>query len=477
MPVSSVAPIESHGAVRDTATPRTVGLWLELSLAEFQRGSEDERVRLARCLATGLGRLAEVGQIIVPCQPQARTIVATLFTDPARPGRFVADSLLIVPAGGDRRRIDACDAWLERRHRRCLEKLAAMHAAPHPRSWHSSLRRLREDRRGRRRTGLALARRMLRLARFSTVATCLAVARSLVQSMPRPHVGIARDLRRRGMSALWLAMPAATTATRLLQGPVVALGGDASGGMHRVPDFASGFPPAVMPPIWHDDLNDADSRRLLADELRGHFRASQHGKPHRHFCDFPFERTRYVLVPVQNRPVADVAGVLRAYAHMLRRQRRELKLVLAGHGAAAAELHEAICHAGLVFDVVEIVGLSEAARARLIRHADVVVVPPGNAPVPTMAGEALGLKTPVVLASGMDEAWPIAETPAGMGSHDSDAGNSAPSDVRLASRILAAIDHRAEVSSRQQALVAQRAQVSWTDVARTLLDLEQSPTH
>jgi len=442
--------------------PRTVGIWLEFSPDELPWAMDDEGVRLARNLAAGLGTLPEIERILVPCQPAACRAMAALFADPARPGRLVADTMEIIPAGSDRRIVDALGSWVDRRRRDCQENLGGMYATPNPASWLNALGRLRDERLGRPRLGLASLRRVLRLARSSVWFACLGAVRFMLDRLPSPHAAIAADLRRRGIRPLWIIT--GTAATRVA--PALRVGEPqrihAAGSVAARRDAI----PLVPAATWHDGLDDEQSRQLLARELRDRLGGGANGGLHRHFCDFPFERIDYILACVHGRSWQACSAVLRAYAQILRRQRRDVKLILSGRAVEHHALRGEICAAGLVFDVVEIDGLPEESRARLIRHALAVVVPPHvAASPPSMFSEAVTLETPVVLGRRMAAPWLAPEELAGGECFDDDADPQAG----LAGAILHAIDRRDDVLTRQGAILVRLARRTWADVAKDCL--------
>ena len=444
------------------ATLRAVGIWLEIPAAEVPIAGEDERVRLARNLAIGLAALPGVTRILVPCQPSTIAAMAALFADPARPGHLVADALEIVPAGGDQRLRNALTAWVERCQLRCRESLGDMHATANPGSWPGALERLRDERVGRPRLGLAMLRRAWRLVRIAAWCGWLEAARFLLALLPAPHAGVAADLRRRGIEATWL-VPHATTSR---VSPARPVGGRLhSPGAECTADHDD-LAPLAPALAWHDGLDDHGSRQLLGGALRESFLSGPRGAAYRHFCDFPFERVDYLLVPVRGRPWPDSRAVVGAYAKVLRRHRRHLKLVLIGHATRQHTLRDELCAQGLVFDVVEIAALPEDARARLIRHASAVVIPPGTgAPLPSMVTEAISLHTPVVWGRRTAARWLAVEEATGAECFE----EAADGADALAAAILHALDFRNDVLPRQQSILRRLAERTWTDVAKEAL--------
>ncbi|MFM7137936.1 MAG: glycosyltransferase, partial [Planctomycetota bacterium] len=207
------------------------------------------------------------------------------------------------------------------------------------------------------------------------------------------------------------------------------------------------------------------SQRRLGDDLRGLFMGDEARPPHRHFCDFPFERAAYLAAAL---PGGEPGLLLPAYATVLRRQRRNLKLFLDGRLPRGDEVLDEVEALGLPFDVAEAAGLGEAARARLLRHARAVVVAGGEAAcLPPVFGEAVAAGTPVV----MGRLAAVAEvlTPEELAAAEYfDPGLG---EAELARAILHVLDHRDAVLARQQAIVRRLAARTWVDVVADTLQV------
>ena len=244
---------------------------------------------------------------------------------------------------------------------------------------------------------------------------------------------------------------------------MIMMSGSIPGSFRALLNFLAPLAPALA---WHDGLDDHGSRQLLGGALRESFLSGPRGAAYRHFCDFPFERVDYLLVPVRGRPWPDSRAVVGAYAKVLRRHRRHLKLVLIGHATRQHTLRDELCAQGLVFDVVEIAALPEDARARLIRHASAVVIPPGTgAPLPSMVTEAISLHTPVVWGRRTAARWLAVEEATGAECFE----EAADGADALAAAILYALDFRNDVLPRQQSILRRLAARTWTDVAQEAL--------
>ena len=205
-----------------------------------------------------------------------------------------------------------------------------------------------------------------------------------------------------------------------------------------------------------------DSRIQLGNELRQLFSSEQ---LHRHYCDFPFERMRYVMVSSQVRPYKNYKRLLEAYDAILRRHRRNIKLVVTGNLDGHHELALFLQEKGLVFDVIQAWNLREELHSRLIRHAEVIVIPTlFEGGMPFGFAEAVGTGTPCAFSripafmeslTEQELAGPEMFNP--LESHS------------IEQSILHVLDHREEVLKRQQIVVERLSQRTWTNVAEEYL--------
>lgn len=476
-----------------STTPPTVGLWLERDAAGPAMLSGDSRVRHARGLVAGLDTLAGVEAILVPCLPADVDAVTALFADPARPGRLLSDKLRVVCAGRDPARRRAVVAWGERQRDDSSERLVGLGATGSPRSWQAALAKLAEDPTHR---TLAVPRRIIKLLKLTLKLWIAEAILAAVRQWPPPQASVVADLRRRGMRTTWLVQPAGSACARRLPGPkILDLGGGlpvqglalarlaraavavAAPSEHaagRAADVLEGRSCAVIRPaplpVVASPASAEESRRRLGADLRGLFTGDETRPPHRHFCDFPFERVEYLVAAL---PGGTPGLLLPAYAAVLRRHRRNLKLLIDGHlplGDGVFDEVGEIEALGLPFDVAECAGLGEAARARLLRHARVVIVADGDAAcLPAVCGEAVAAGTPVVI--GRLAAVRELLTPEELSAAEYfDPGCG---EAELVRAVVHALDHRDAVVARQQAILARLATRTWTDVASEALRLRR----
>jgi glycosyltransferase involved in cell wall biosynthesis len=477
------------------ATPSTVGLWIELDPSLPAPAACDARIRRARGLVAGLDALPGVGSILLPCLPADVAAIEALFADAARPGRLVSDKLRVVAAGRDPTVRRAVIAWAERRRDGCRDRLAGLGATVSPRSWRAAIAKLAEDPR---RRAFAAPRRMIKLIKLWARLRIAEAILAAVRLLPPPQASAVADLRRRGPWAAWIIAPAETAAARRLRGPkILDLGGSAPtpararqvlrrlaeaavavvAPSRHVADGMAGalggkqchvIPPVPLP-VSAEVASEEAARLRLAEELRALFSAGVRAPLHRHFCDFPFERAEYlVAVPAGGDP----GPLLAAFATVLRRHRRNLTLVIDGRLPRGEGPLDEVERLGLSFDVAEARGLSEAGRARLLRHARAVVVADGDGGgLPAAFSEAATLGTPVVMArSPATRELLTPDELATTESFDAEGGVDG-----LVPAILHALDHRDEVRARQRTILARLAARSWVDVAAEMLGLVPRP--
>ena len=467
-------------------TPATVGLWIEFDAASPAPLAGDGRVRHARGLVAGLDALAGVEAILVPCLPADVQAMTALFADAARPERPLSDKLRVIAAGRDPALRRAVIARAERRRDACRDRLAGLGATGSPWSWRAALAKLAEDPT---RRAFAVPRRILKLAKLTLRMKVAELILAAARKLPPPQASVVADLRRRGMWAPWIVLPAATASARRLRGPkILDLGGGlpvrgpalarlaraavavAAPSRHAADlaaDALAGRPCHVIPPaplpMAVAPASDEESRRQFGDDLRGLFTGHETRPPHRHFCDFPFERVEYLVAAI---PGGDAGPLLPAYAAVLRRHRRNLKLLVDGRLPRGDGVFDEVESLGLPFDVAETAGLGEAARARLLRHARAVVVADGDvACLPAVFGEAVATGTPVVmgrLAAVREVLTP--EELAAAEYFDPGCGQ-----AEFARAIVHVLDHRDAVLARQRAIVARLATRTWADVAADAL--------
>ena len=171
------------------------------------------------------------------------------------------------------------------------------------------------------------------------------------------------------------------------------------------------------------------------------------------------------MVSSQVRPYKNYKRLLEAYDAILRRHRRNIKLVVTGNLDGHHELASFLRKKGLVFDVIQARNLREELHLRLIRHAEVIVIPTlFEGGMPFEFAEAVGMGTPCAFSripafteslTEQELAGPEVFNP--RESHS------------IEQTILHVLDHREEVLKRQQIVVERLSQRTWTNVAEECL--------
>lgn len=500
-----------HGEPR-SGHPRTVGLWIEMSDASLADGHGEGLIRWTRALVGGLDALADVKAIVIPCQPGSQRLMAALFADDAGgdPPRLLSPKLQIVSAGRSRRLVDAVQRWVDRKRRRALDRLAAIGVSTKPSSWLHALLRLTQESPSSLGLLIMMLGRSWKMLMAALVLGLTSIARPLVHRLRSPFEALAREMARRGGVDLWIVPNPGWSAATALPGPMLVNVADIVYREFPLPDlrpdeieqhgtslrrlaeradsvvcFSRHVADRQVRPVLEGvarriavvphapfrtrpcRLPQEASRMRLAADLRSHFSKP---KPHRYFCDFPFESVDYLLVSSKCRPYKNYAAILHAYEDILRRHRRDLKLMVTGHLSGNPDLAAILHSRGLVFDVVEATNLPEDVHTRLIQHARGLVIPTlFEGALPFGFAEAVSLGTPVAMAR-----IPVVEE---VLTADDLAATEyfSPGDVAAMTRsILHVLDNPGAVLAGQQRIVAGLEQRTWADVAADYLALTSS---
>jgi len=508
----------NHGRAVDGQSSRrgtrVVGIWLQLADASLADGHGEGLVRWMRALVGGLDRLPDVDTIVIPCARGSRPLVEALLADtvadaPADAApRLLSPKLRIMVCGRDQSRARAWREWFTTRRAGLKERLAGFGVTASPLTWWAGLRPLVATVPSSLGLVLALVGRLAMILLTTARLVAMEVVRPFLPRIRPLFDDIAADLHGRTGTALWIVPNPAWGAAVGLPGRLVVNAADivyreyplldvpadvirahqaslellaaraeavvcfsrhvaerqvrpAVGGIARQVAVVPHAPMATRVPGGGAEA----SRRLLADDLRRHFATAVVGRPHRHYCDFPFERIDYLLVSSKCRPYKNYAGVLEAYERILRRHRRGVKLVVTGALSSNPELAGFLHRRGLVFDVVEAVNVAEDVHARLLRHARALVIPTFfEGAMPFGFAEAVGLGTPVAFSRipVVEEVLTAAELEVPEAFD--------PADVEAMVRsILHVLDHPADVLARQQRVVERFRERSWADVAAEYL--------
>lgn len=164
---------------------------------------------------------------------------------------------------------------------------------------------------------------------------------------------------------------------------------------HALPDLAGDLP------VDNPRRGTTISRRTAAEFLRSH--AQERGL--RYLSTFPFEEASYVVVSTQDRMTKNITSAAKAVLDVLRRQRKDIKLITTAplhFGAEWTELPGLIEREQAPLDVVSFTRLPRREHAALYHCAALAVHPSffegGRGPFPM--SEALSVGTPCLFARG-----------------------------------------------------------------------------
>lgn len=497
------------GRAAGRAGPCTVGLWIEMSDASLADGHGEGLIRWTRALIGGLDALPDVKAIVIPCQRGSERLMSALFADdPAgEPPRLLSPKLEIVSGRRSRRLIDAAQRWVDRKRRRALDRLAAIGVSAKPSSWLHALLRLTQESPSSLGLIIMMLGRLWKMLTAAAVLGLMSVARPVIYRWRSAFESLAHDFSRRGGIDAWIVPNPGWSAAAGLPGHLIVNVADIVYREFPLPDlkpdeierhgtslrrlaeraesvvcFSRHVADRQVRPVLEGvarqiavvphapfrtrpcRLPREASRLRLADDLRRHFCLP---KPHRYFCDFPFEQVDYLLISSKCRPYKNYAAVLHAYEDILRRHRRDLKLIVTGHLSGNPELAAILHSHGLVFDVIEATNLPEDVHTRLIQHARGLIIPTlFEGALPFGFAEAVSLGTPVAMAR-----IPVVEEVIAAGDLAA-AEYFNPGDLAAMIRsILHVLDDPGSVLDRQRRIVAELEQRTWVDVAADYLAL------
>ena len=489
--------------------PETVGVWIELDVLTLQHCFGEGLIRWLRCLIMGIDELPAVKEVIIPCTSEAAPVIRKLFAERGHCGDdqcLVSKKLQVKAFSLNGSSIESLREWLRRKIAYLENRLDRFSkTACSKRSLKYLFREIFEKPRTSRHemsrfalsiiciNDLVLRQFLLMVLRWITPKKTPFDRLALKASKAFPGTSwvianpvwknaailegrrivtipdlVYREFRLDGFTEEELQ-----THTKTVRKVATAADKIICFSSHVVHQQIAGLLPdhdskkiCVVPhaPIHSGSFSDSqnDSRTQLGSELRHLFSSEQ---LHRHYCDFPFERMRYVLVSSQVRPYKNYKRLLEAYDAILRRHRRNVKLVVTGGLDADYELATFLHEKGLVFDVIQARNLGEELHSRLIRHAEVVVIPTlFEGGMPFGFAEAVGMGTPCAFSRipAFMESLTEQELTGPEVFNPRDSGS-------IEQTILHVLDHREEVLRRQQRVVERLSQRTWTNVAEEYL--------
>ena len=487
--------------------PETVGIWIELDVPTLQLCYGEGLIRWLRCIIMGIDELPAVKEIIIPCTQEAAPVIRQLFAERGRCDDdqcLISKKLQVKAFSLNGSSTESLQEWLRQKIAYLENRLDSLSkSVSSERILKQVFRKFFEKPRTLRLLAerfalsvicikdLALRKLFLKLLRRVPIPRFDNLALKASESFPEASWVIAnpkwknasilkgrrivtipdlvyREFRLDGFTEEELQVHAKTVcevataadkiicfSSHVVHQQIAELLPDHDRKKIRVVPHAP-----IHPGSFSDSQND--SRIQLGNELRQLFSSEQ---MHRHYCDFPFERMRYVMVSSQVRPYKNYKRLLEAYDAILRRHRRNIKLVVTGNLDGHHELALFLQEKGLVFDVIQACNLREELHSRLIRHAELIVIPTlFEGGMPFGFAESVGTGAPCAfsripafteLLTEQELAGPEVFNPRDSGS--------------IERTILHVLDHREEVLKRQQIVVERLSQRTWTNVAEEYL--------
>lgn len=155
---------------------------------------------------------------------------------------------------------------------------------------------------------------------------------------------------------------------------------------------------SALPDYWQAQANWKFAQSLLPSVLT-HNKAPQTSRYLRTpLRDFSFEGVRYIFYPSYCRPTKNVMTLIRAYEHLLRKEEKNLKLVLTGSLSIAPSIEYYVNENRLQYDILTFSHVSNQQLAALYKCAALAVTPTlfeGGFPMTFCEGMSVG--TPSIL--------------------------------------------------------------------------------
>lgn len=491
----------------NVSLPETVGVWMELPVAVIQASNGEGLIRYLRYLIKGIDELPAVKEVIIPCTDEAAPSMRQLFAESSHCGDddcLISKKLHIKAFSLKESRTDLWRDWLEQKVIHLENRLASLSKQSSSKEilkhvFQKIFEKPRTPRLLMKRFAisiectkdLTLRRLFLTLGQWLQYEEFYRLACKLSKSFPETSWIVVNpkwknasllqgrkivtipDLVYREFQVDGFTKQEIETHIKAVHKNALAADKIVCFSSHVIHQQIAGLLPdrdskkvRVVPhaPILPNSFSESenDSRTQLGNELRQLFSSEQ---LHRHYCDFPFQRMRYVLVSSQVRSYKNYKRLLKAFDAILRRHRRNMKLVVTGNLDRHHELALFLQEKGLVFDVIQARNLKENLHARLIRHAELLVIPTlFEGGMPFGFAEAVGMGTPCAFSRIPAFTEPLTEQEL--------AGPEVfyPRESRsIEQAILYVLDHREEVLKRQQIIVERLSQRTWADVAEEYL--------
>ena len=487
--------------------PETVGIWIELDVSTLQRCHGEGVIRWLRFLIKGIDELPAAKEVVIPCSYKAAPVMRQLFAESGCCGDdqyLVSKKLQVKAFSFNGSSVESLREWLGQKIVYLENRLDSVgESVGSKKILKQVFRKIFEKPRTLRLLmerfafsvicikDLALRNLLLKLLRRVPNPRFDSLALKASESFPETSWVIANPVWKNGATLegrrivaipdlAYREFPLRGFTEKELQTHTntvckVATAADKiiCFSSHVAHQQIAGLLPdhdsekiRIVPhaPIHTGSFSDSqnDSRIQLGNELRQFF-SSEH--LHRHFCDFPFERMQYVMVSSQVRPYNNYKRLLEAYDAILRRHRRNIKLVVTGNLDSDHELAFFLQEKGLVFDVIQSWNVGEDLHSRLVRHAELIVIPTlFEGGMPFGFAESVGMGTPCAFSRipAFTESLTEQELAGPEVFNPRDSGS-------IERTILHVLDHREEVLKRQKLVVERLSQRTWTNVAEECL--------
>ena len=471
----------------------SVGIWLECSAEALRNGHNEESLKWAQGLTQGLVHLPEVRSISVPCDRLTRPLFERLLSD--CDGNLSPKLTFPLIESKSAKREGIRQQWLQsiQSSRFQIESLGG---TTNPCNWiQICIRRAKEPEKINRKC-ICAAKTLWRLFHASTTIAIsqlqlhkTEIVRRALRSkvkiraanevdfwiVPNPTWTGVRQFNGKKV----LIVPDLVLCERILPGiepeevvrqnrlmgeafeladKVVCFSEHARSHIDPIMPCASKHPLVIRPATSAISFpRRPKDRQEMGRELRSYF---QNQKPDRFYCDFPFENCEYLFASGHYSPKKNFTRLLTAYSVLLRHQRRNLKLVVAGHLQCNLMLKRQLVDHGLVFDVIECPNVDSSLHESLIANSICYVIPTqfeGTFPIGFLDAVRLGVpaalsRTPVICETiGCSIEYPEYFDPSNIDD--------------MVRSIGYVIDNRGKVVAEQKLISQNISTRTWTDVA------------
>ncbi|HUP82485.1 MAG TPA: glycosyltransferase, partial [Pirellula sp.] len=471
----------------------SVGIWLECSAEALRNGHNEESLRWAQGLTQGLVDLPIVQSISVPCDRLTRPLIEQLLRD--CDGNLSPKLTFPLNESKNAKRERIRQQWLQSIQSSRFQ-IESVGGTTNPYNWiQICIRRAKEPKKINRKfiravktlwelfhAAITIAISQLQLHKTEIVRCALRSKVKIraanevdlwiipdptwtgVRQFPGKKVLIVPDLVLRERILPGIERQEVVRQNRLMgeafewADKVVCFSEHARSHIDSIMLSPSKHPLVIRPATSAKSFSrKPKDRQEMGRELRSYF---QNQKPDRFYCDFPFENCEYLFASGHYSPNKNFTRLLMAYSVLLRHQRRNLKLVVAGHLQCNLMLKRQLVDHGLVFDVIECPNVDRSLHESLIANSVCYVIPTqfeSNFPIGFL--DAVRLGVPAALS----RTHVISET-IGCGIEYPEYFDPCNIDDMVRS-IGYVIDNRGKVLADQKQISQNISTRAWTDVA------------